>query len=93
MRDFADILPNWTKEEALEIEVLDEAASVMNFNVTRCRYAEMYEEMGLKDIGQLLSCSRDADFCKGYNSEIKFERTQTIMKGAKYCDFRLKLQR
>ena len=89
LRDFADILPNWTKEEALEIEVLDEAASVMNFNVTRCRYAEMYEEMGLKDIGHLLSCSRDADFCKGYNSEIKFERTQTIMKGAKYCDFRL----
>jgi hypothetical protein len=70
--DFSDILPNWTKEEALEIEVLDEAASVMNFNVTRCRYA---------------------DFCKGYNSEIQFERTQTIMKGAKYCDFRLKLER
>ena len=91
--DFADILPNWTKEEALEIEVLDESASGMNFNVTRCRYAEMYEEMGLKDIGHLLSCSRDADFCKGYNSEIKFERTQTIMKGAKYCDFRLKLER
>ena len=93
LSDFADILPNWTKEEALEIDVLDEAASVMNFNVTRCRYAEMYEEMGLKDIGHLLSCSRDADFCKGYNSEIKFERTQTIMKGAKYCDFRLKLER
>ena len=93
LSDFADILPNWTKEEALEIEVLEEAASVMNFNVTRCRYAEMYEEMGLKDIGHLLSCSRDADFCKGYNSEIKFERTQTMMKGAKYCDFRLKLQR
>lgn len=54
LSDFANILPNWTKEEALEIEVLDEAVSVMNFNVTRCRYAEMYEEMGLKDIGHPL---------------------------------------
>ena len=42
LQDFADILPNWTKEDALEIEVLEQDKSKMEFNVTRCRYAEMY---------------------------------------------------
>ena len=27
----------------------------------------------------------------GFNPEIKFERTQTIMQGAAHCDFRLSL--
>jgi hypothetical protein len=52
----------------------------------------MYEEMGLRNIGHLLSCRRDADFCKGYNAAIKFERNQTIMKGATHCNFWLKLE-
>ena len=74
----------------MEIEVLEQDKSKMDFNVTRCRYAEMYEEMGLRDIGHLLSCSRDADFCTGFNPDIDFERNKTIMKGASHCDFRLK---
>ena len=92
LQDFAEILPNWTKEDALEIEVLEQNKSTMDFNVTRCRYAEMYEEMGVRDIGHLLSCRRDADFCTGYNPDINFERSQTIMKGASHCDFRLKMK-
>ena len=91
LQDFVDILPDWTKEDALEIEVLEQDKFKMDFIVTRCRYAEMYEEMGLRDIGHLLSCSRDADFCTGYNPDIDSERNNTIMKGASHCDFRLKL--
>ena len=60
----------------------------MNFNFTRCRHAEIYEEMGLRDIGQLLSCRREADFCTGYNPDIDFERNKTIMKEASHCEFR-----
>ncbi|MGO4852227.1 L-2-amino-thiazoline-4-carboxylic acid hydrolase [Phaeovulum sp. W22_SRMD_FR3] len=90
--DYAAILPNWTREGALEIEVLRSDAEAMEFNVTRCRYAEMYREMGLGDIGHLLSCNRDSDFCVGYNPEIELTRTQTIMKGASHCDFRYKIK-
>ena len=75
----------------MEIEVLEQDKSKMDFNVTRCRHAEMYEEMGLTDIGHLLNCSRDADFCTGFNPDIDIERNKTIMKGASHCDFRLKL--
>jgi len=93
LSDFADILPNWTKEDALEMDVLVTEPDEMAFNVTRCRYAEMYQEMGLGDIGHLLSCNRDGDFCVGYNPEIELTRTQTIMKGASHCDFRYKMLR
>jgi hypothetical protein len=93
LTDYAAILPNWTKEDALEIEVLRADEEEMDFNVTRCRYSEMYKEMGLGEIGHLLSCNRDGDFCIGYNPEIELTRTQTIMKGASHCDFRYKMKK
>jgi hypothetical protein len=91
LTDFAAILPNWTKEDALEMDVLTTEPDNMAFNITRCRYSEMYQEMGLGDIGHLLSCNRDGDFCIGYNPNIQLTRTQTLMKGASHCDFRYKM--
>ena len=78
----------WTKDDALTIEVIDNAPGVFDFNVTRCRYAETYRAMGLGEIGDLLSCNRDGSFCEGYDPRIKLTRTQTIMGGASHCDFR-----
>lgn len=91
LEDFRAILPLWTKGDALRIEVLEQTPDRLDFDVTRCRYAEMYREMGLGEIGDLLSCNRDGDFCIGYNPALKFERTQTIMRGATHCDFRYTL--
>ena len=91
LQDFADILPNWTNEVSLEIEVLEQDKSKMDFYVTRCRYAEMEEEMAPRDIVHLLSCSRDSDFCIGYSPDTDFERIKTIMKDAFHCEFRLKM--
>ncbi len=91
IQDFADIQPLWTKQNALEIDVISQGEDHFDFNVTRCRYSEMYREMGLGHIGHLLSCNRDGDFCIGYNPDMKLERTQTIMKGASHCDFRYRL--
>lgn len=85
---FRAIQPLWTKGDALVIEDLPGRDNEMNFNVTRCRYAEMYQEMGLGEIGDLLSCSRDAAFIQGYAPGVEFQRTQTLMGGASHCDFR-----
>lgn len=93
LTDFAAIMPNWTREDALEIEPVEMTEKKMDFNVVRCRYAEMYREMGLGDIGHLLSCNRDGDFCIGYNPDIELTRTQTIMKGADHCDFRYRMKK
>lgn len=85
---FRATMSQWTANGALEIEMLQETPEAVDFNVTRCRYSEMYREMGLGEIGHLLSCNRDGTFCEGFNPEIKLTRTQTIMGGASHCDFR-----
>ena len=93
LTDFAAIQPNWTREDALRIEMVEATEDKMDFNVVRCRYSEMYKEMGLGDIGHLLSCNRDGDFCIGYNPDIELTRTQTIMRGASHCDFRYRMKK
>jgi hypothetical protein len=51
----------------------------------------MYKELEIQDYGTLLSCERDAAQIAGFNPKIRFTRTQTIMSGAPYCDFRYEL--
>jgi predicted hydrocarbon binding protein len=80
----------WAKNGALKIEMIKETESELFFDVTYCEYAQMYEKMGIKDMGSTLSCIRDFSFLKGFNPQIELKRTQTIMEGAKYCDFRFK---
>ena len=88
LESFIQLFDLWTAEDALTVEVQHADAERFEFNVVRCRYAEMYREMGLGDIGHLLSCQRDGTFCEGYDPDIRFERTQTLMQGASHCDFR-----
>jgi hypothetical protein len=92
LTSFQDIQHLWTKDDALRIDLLEANEKVFDFNVTRCRYAETYREMGLGEIGHLLSCNRDGAFCEGYNPAIKLRRSQTIMGGASYCDFRYRFE-
>ncbi len=89
---FRDTMAQWKASGALEMEMLKETDDEVHFNVTRCRYSEMYREMGLGEIGHLLSCNRDGTFCTGFNPDIKLDRTQTIMSGASHCDFRYRLE-
>ena len=78
----------WAAGDALEMNVLEASEQAFDFNITRCRYAEMYRELGLADLGYTLSCNRDAAFVEGFSDELELRRTQTIMEGAPYCDFR-----
>ncbi len=88
---FSGSMDNWTKGGALEIEVIEKSDDTYAFNVTRCRYAEMYRALGIPELGAVMSCNRDATMVEGFNSDITFERTQTIMNGASHCDFRYTL--
>ena len=88
LESFRSIQPRWTAEDALRIDVVKSTDSEFNFNVTRCRYAEMYRAMGLAELGAILSCNRDGAFCEGYSPHLKLKRTQTLMGGAAHCDFR-----
>ncbi|PJF45720.1 MAG: hypothetical protein CUN48_17455, partial [Candidatus Thermofonsia Clade 3 bacterium] len=75
----AESLRFWTQDNALEIEVLAQDAERFEFNVTRCRYAELYRALGIPELGAVLSCNRDWALIQGFNPEIELTRTQTIM--------------
>jgi hypothetical protein len=87
MQTFIDRQELWIRGGALERQVLEQNDTKYRFNVTRCKYAEMYRAMGLGEIGHLLSCQRDGTFCEGYDKRLSLKRTQTIMQGASHCDF------
>jgi hypothetical protein len=91
MQTFIDRQALWKVGGAMEMDIKEQTEKRWVFNVTRCRYAEMYRDMGLGEIGHLLSCQRDATFCEGYDKRLRLTRTQTIMQGANHCDFKFEL--
>lgn len=90
---FAGMQGPWTKGGALELRVIQETPEHYDYDVTRCRYAEMYRALGIPELGEVLSCNRDASLIEGFNPGVTLERTQTIMQGAPCCDFRYRTSR
>ncbi|HTQ76456.1 MAG TPA: L-2-amino-thiazoline-4-carboxylic acid hydrolase [Burkholderiales bacterium] len=78
----------WAGGGSLEIEPVGKSPRTLDFNVTRCKYAEFYKELGLTELGQLFHCSRDFAMAEGFGRGLTLKRTQTIMEGASHCDFR-----
>jgi L-2-amino-thiazoline-4-carboxylic acid hydrolase len=73
---------------ALDYEVVKQTPDAFEVNVTRCRYAEFYKELGAPELGILLTCGADFALAEGYGPNVQLTRTQTIMQGASHCDFR-----
>jgi predicted ArsR family transcriptional regulator len=91
LEHFAASLDAWKKDDAMQIDLLEQTSENFSFNVHRCRYAEMYRLLGVPELGVLLSCNRDFALIQGFNPAIHLTRTQTIMEGADFCDFRFEL--
>jgi hypothetical protein len=79
---------NWRSGDALTLDIIRRDDEALEFDVTRCQFAEMYRRLGLAELGPILSCNRDGAMIEGFNPEIQFQRTQTLMQGASHCDFR-----
>ena len=93
LKSFVELQVLWEKDDALKVEIIASDAEHYDYDVNRCRYAEMYHEMGLGEIGHLLSCARDDKFIVGYAPEVELTRTTTIMQGGKCCDFRYRVKK
>ena len=91
MEHLQKAVPMFSMGGALEFKIVEMTPTSAGLDVTRCKYAEMYREHGLEDFGFLLSCGRDYALFEGFNPDIKFTRTKTIMQGGDCCDFRLKV--
>ncbi|HLZ72386.1 MAG TPA: L-2-amino-thiazoline-4-carboxylic acid hydrolase [Dehalococcoidia bacterium] len=85
---FSENMQAFSGGGALEIELVERNEERLGFNVRRCRFAEMYRALGAGDLGGILSCNRDFSNVGGFNPAIGLTRTQTIMQGAEFCDFR-----
>lgn len=85
---FLDSLAAWRQDDALEIDILNHTPTQLDFNVTRCRYAEMYKALGMEEYGAVLSCNRDLAVIDGFDNRVELQRDQTIMGGASCCTFR-----
>jgi hypothetical protein len=89
-KTMASAFDTYAAENALDYTVIEQSQDAFAIDVTGCRYADFYRELGEPELGFLLVCSADFDTAKGFDSDIKLTRTQTIMQGAGHCDFRYK---
>jgi L-2-amino-thiazoline-4-carboxylic acid hydrolase len=75
-------------ESEVELEMRRHDKAALEFDVTRCRFAEFFRALGEPDLGALLICETDVDIASAGEGEVSFDRAQTIMRGAASCTFR-----
>jgi len=91
LESYGKSIEPWSRSGALQLRILNQDDKTLSFDVIECKYAELYRSLGIAELGGVLSCSRDAAFIEGFNASITLERTQTIMQGAAFCDFRFRV--
>jgi len=79
--------------DAVERELLRNDDDARDYNVNRCNFAEFFKALGEPDLGALLVCDFDYYIAEVGAPVLELTRTQTIMKGAAYCDFRYRFKR
>jgi L-2-amino-thiazoline-4-carboxylic acid hydrolase len=78
--------------DAVDREMLKDDGTVREYNVTRCQYAEFFRALGEPELGGILLCDSDFHIAEVGGDNVEFKRTQTIMWGAAYCDFRYRFK-
>ncbi len=72
----------------VEMRTLAEDATTLRSEVTRCRYAEHFRELGEPALGHVLACEADFVLVEQIGApEVSLERRGTLMTGADRCDF------
>lgn len=79
-------------EYDVDSEVVEQTDKTYFVNMTRCAYADYFRKIGEPEIGALLACGMDFPVEKKLRPNWEFRRTQTLMQGAPYCDFRWRLK-
>jgi hypothetical protein len=68
-----------------EFETVEQSDTMLRNQVNHCDYAEFMEQIGARDLGELLIC--DGDFAMADELGLKLERTKTCMNGDGQCNF------
>jgi hypothetical protein len=62
------------------------------FNITKCPKYDLAKKLGAEDIMYLLACETDEYSAKGFNENIQFSRSKTLMKGDECCNHCYRMQ-
>jgi hypothetical protein len=87
-KSVASAFRTYAQDGALGYRIGEQSQDSFALDVTRCRYAEFYKELGEPELGFLLVCTADFAVAQGFGEDVRLTRTQTIMQGASHCDFR-----
>src|ERR1700751_648379 len=66
----ASAFRQYALDDALTYDVIEQSQDAFAFDVTRCRYAEFYRELGEHELGFLLVCSADFDTADGFGGDV-----------------------
>ena len=73
--------------DAVDYEIEESTEDHLKYKITRCKYADIYKEIGAPELGFLFVCYQDYAFNNAMRDDTVLERTQTIMEGAPHCAF------
>jgi len=77
----------------IEYETLREDSEALDLNVTSCKFAQFFKELGEPELGAILTCEVDHHMAAVSQQEVHLDIDKTIMKGDRLCEFRYKFYR
>ncbi len=81
------MIPIFAADNAVAVDALADTDDELTFNVTKCKYAEYFHDLGEPEFGAILTCEIDPPLTKAIGAGLTLERTQTRMSNAGHCDF------
>ena len=80
--------PNHFWKHVLDFEIIEDTNAAFEVRVSNCLWAKTFRENDAAEIGAALICHADYATCRGFNPNIRLERTKTLMQGDECCNHR-----
>ncbi len=77
-----------TYEGDVDYDILKHDDKNFDLNVTRCRFAQLFRQLGEPELGVILVCEVDNHIADLSAPSVKLSRPDTMMKGGTHCPFR-----
>ncbi|MCV2872425.1 L-2-amino-thiazoline-4-carboxylic acid hydrolase [Defluviimonas sp. WL0050] len=75
-------------EGDVDLEILEHNAKKLDVDVTGCRFADFFRQLGEPELGAILTCELDDHIAELSAPTVTLSRSATIMNGAARCPFR-----
>jgi len=73
---------------SLEFEIVEDSEKVFEVRISKCKYAELFRELGAGEIGYAMLCDMDFYEVKAFDPKLELQRTKTLMMGDDCCNHR-----